>query len=333
MACVCKNNKEIPSDMILGNLLYYSLVDMKMSETDLENIFVANSIPEKYIRKIGKADAFRRATASIKNDTFAIVGQNGEVVKAKVEVDEVNSDINGVKRIMGIKAVNNLHESINYDAVATFEFDRKTEMMSYNLTTTNPLIQQYVQQYCMEVSNKYTEWSQYHNKDTIRNTVLRIVNDTHPVCLTSTGLCKFVPRTQSSLLYSLKDALNEMSSFAVEQGRENSMEIIPLINTEEEQSLIKDASQKEIQEDLYNFTQELKELLQNKQTLSTKSVNSYLLKFKDMYDKITDYENLLGNYMDVIKQQLKASIQLVNSNQNKSFDTDEYEEERVANEE
>ena len=39
-----KSNQEIPQDMLLGNLLFTNLIDMKIAATDLAAIFQKNNI-------------------------------------------------------------------------------------------------------------------------------------------------------------------------------------------------------------------------------------------------------------------------------------------------
>ena len=63
---LCKTNQEIPQDMLLGNLLFTNLIDMKIPVSDLTGIFKSNNIPESYVKTISQADAFRRASSSIK---------------------------------------------------------------------------------------------------------------------------------------------------------------------------------------------------------------------------------------------------------------------------
>lgn len=308
---ICQSNKDIPVDMTLGNLLYYSLSDVKIKEQELMDLFSMNKIPTSYIRKISTPDAFRRASSSIKNTTIFITDSTtGETMKTKVEVDEVKSDDTGIKRIIGIKAIDEKNEDISYIPVATVEFFRKNETVA---TYVEPAYasNQNICDLCDEIENKYAEWSVYHTKDTVRNTILRIINDTHPVSLTPTGLCKFVPRSHTDLLYSLKETLKEMENYCINPGEHNFMEVIPVINTEEQQGLIMDASKRELKEELFGFTQELKDVLQVRQTLSSRTVASYLERFKTLSEKVSDYENLLGNYLGFLKTQITDAVSLV----------------------
>ena len=97
---LCKTNQEIPQDMLLGNLLFTNLIDMKIPASDLTGIFKANNIPEHYVKDISKVDAFRRASSSIKNRIFFITDTNGNPEKVHVEIDEVKCDTDSIKRII-----------------------------------------------------------------------------------------------------------------------------------------------------------------------------------------------------------------------------------------
>ena len=310
---LCKTNQEIPQDMLLGNLLFTNLIDMRIPVADLISIFQSNNIPDSYVRTISEADAFRRASSSIKNRILLL---NAATEKVRVEVDEVKSDYEGIKRIIGVKKVDEVAEDISYQPVGEIIFNRTN-----NLCTATPLFApgdvdyQAIRDLCDEVENKYQDWSVYHNKDTVRNIINRIVSDTHPVNLMPTGLCKFIPQTSTDLLYNLKQALTEMQSYAsTPTMNRNIMEIIPVIDTEEQRNLIEKNFTTEITDELFSFTQELKDVLQKKQVLSTRTANAYIEKFNILKAKAKEYESLLGIYVDSIYTQIKDSLDLVDQN-------------------
>lgn len=299
--------------MLLGNLLFTNLIDMRISVADLISIFRSNNIPDSYVRAISEADAFRRASSSIKNRILLF---NAATEKVRVEVDEVKSDYEGIKRIIGVKKVDEVAEDISYQPVGEIIFNRTN-----NLCTATPLFApgdadyQAIRDLCDEVENKYQDWSVYHNKDTVRNIINRIISDTHPVNLMPTGLCKFIPQTSTDLLYNLKQALIEMQSYAsTPTMSRNIMEIIPVIDTEEQRNLIEKNFTAEITDELFSFTQELKDVLQKKQVLSTRTANAYIEKFNILKAKAKEYESLLGIYVDSIYTQIKDSLDLVDQN-------------------
>lgn len=309
-----QTNQSIPKDMLLGNLLFTTLTDMTIPENDLISIFQKNQIPESYVRKISYSDAYRRASSSIKNRIVYMNNVNGGVDKVRIEVDEVKSDTDGIKRIIGVKKVDEIAEDIKYQPIGEIIFNR-----SNNFCSATPFLApgdadfQTFRDLCNEVENKYQEWSVFHNKDTVKNIINRIISDTHPVNLMPTGLCKFIPSNSMDLLYHLKDALNEMSVYSSNKS-ENVIEIIPVIDTDEQRNLIEKNFVSEITTELFDFTQELKDVLSKKATLSTRSAASYIEKFNTLKEKAQEYENLLGTYVGAIYTQITEALDLVDAN-------------------
>lgn len=319
-----KTNQEIPQDMLLGNLLFTNLIDMKIPVSDLTNIFKSNNIPESYVRAISQADAFRRASSSIKNRVMYMYGEDGYKLngpnsqqKVRIEVDEVRNDVDSIKRIIGIKKVDEAQEDIKYEPIAQIIFNRTNGTCVGTPTVANTHDDfAAIMTLCQEVEDKYDDWSVYHNKDTVRNIINRIISDTHPVNLMPTGLCKFIPQASRDMLYNLKEALTEMNQYYIGPNVRgaNIMEIIPVIDTDDQRELIEKNFTAEITDELFGFTQELKDVLAKRQTLSTRSAAAYIDKFNLLKAKAKEYESLLGIYVDAIHQQIKDSLDLVDAN-------------------
>lgn len=306
---ICNTNKEIPQEMLLGNLIFINLTDMVVAESDIKQLFKNHNIPEKYVRDISQADAFRRASSSIKNRSVVMGGED-----YKINVDEVRSDADGIKRIVGVKKIDSAKEDVSYESVAEIVFHRDTGSVSTMEMPFCPDIN-VVHTLCEEVSNKYAEWSVYHNKDTVRNIINRIIQDTHPINLMPTGLCKFTPNTSAPLLYSLKDCLNEMSRYSVDVHRENIMEVIPVIDTSEQRGLVEKNFKVELTDELSGFVNELRDVLQKKQKITSRSAAAYIERFNMYQEKIKDYENLLGIYSGSLRAQISEGLQLINDSQ------------------
>ena len=247
------------------------------------------------------------------NRTLYVSGTNGSNDKVHVEIDEIKCDSDSIKRIIGIKRVDEVNEDIQYQPVGEIIYTRTSNVcVATPLCAPGDADYQVLRDLCDEVEVKYTDWSVYHNKDTVRNIINRIIADTHPVNLMPTGLCKFIPQPSTDLLYHLKDALEEMSSYG--SGGRNILEIIPVIDTEEQRELVEKNFTAEITNELFGFTQELKEVLIKKQTLSTRTAASYIDKFNLLKQKAKEYESLLGIYVDSIHQQITESLELVDTN-------------------
>ena len=130
-----------------------------------------------------------------------------------------------------------------------------------------------------------------------------------------TGLCKFVPQGSTDLLYHLKEALSDLSLYRDKSSSgDNIMEIIPVIDTDEQRNLVEKNFTAEITNELFAFTQELKDVLTKKQSLSTRTASSYIDKFNTLKSKAQEYESLLGVYVQSIHTQITDALELVDKN-------------------
>lgn len=307
-------SSDIPERLLLGSLVFANLADMKVPAKDMETIFRSNGVPEKYVRSISPADAYRRATSSVKNKSINIMGDNGFIQPVRVEIDEVRCDSDTIKRVVGIKSVDTDTEDVGYESVGEIIFQRANNTcVSMSLKSSLDVNFQKYEDLMDTVVDRYNEWSVYHNKATVKNIITRIISDMHPVNLMPTGLCKFIPKQSSQDLYNLKAALYEMSAYAIDKTAPgNIMEIIPVVDTEEQRSLIEKNFQKEMTDELFGLTQDIKQKLSSNKAVSSRSIAAYTEKFRMLKDKISDYNGLMDIYTETIELQLKAAMDLVN---------------------
>lgn len=314
---LCTTNKEIPQEMLLGNLLFMNLTDMKIPAADLLNIFKSNGLPEDYVRKISAADAYRRASSDLKGRKIWWDDGNGTVQdECRVEVDEVKCDVDSIKRIVGIKHIIESSEEVDYMPIAELTFNRANQgVASLALVAQGSINYPEVEKLMMMFESNFNEWSVYHNKATVRNIISRVVADTHPINLMPTGLCKFTPANHGDTLYALKNALGEMSMYGTNSnGNENVVEIIPIIDTDEQRSLVERNYTMEVTDEMSRLVTELRTVLANKASINSRTAASYIEKFRFLKDKADDYGNLLNVYTQALQTQLADAIRLVNDN-------------------
>ena len=314
MPALYQNNQDVPEEMLLGNLLFYNLVDMTVEENDLIDVFNNNAMSQSYLRKISHADAFRRASSSIKNEKVIYNDDSGDQFDGRINVDEVTNDKMYIKRIIGVRVLNDQKEEVSYTQLGSVSYDRANDCCSIYI---EPIANHYVinvSALFKEIEDRYNLWSSYHNHDTVKNTVNRIVDSMHPIALMPTGICKFIPKTSKDTLYSLKGVLNDLSEYSDNKNEENTVEIIPILDTQEHRDLVNKMYEEEIEETLYNYSMELADILKQRSTLSPRQANTYLERYKELSAKAQDYQNLLGTYTENIQAQLKAAIQLIDDN-------------------
>ena len=308
------NNIDVPDEMLLGNLLFMNVTDMTASPNEIKNIFAKNGLDEDYVRQIHASDAFRRATSSIKHRKIAVPGEP----EIRTEITEVTCDKNIIKRILTFRSIDEVAEEVEYENVAEIIFNRSSESLKVivysNFIAANSTLSAEAQKLCHEAEKTYYDWKTYHNRDTIRNIINRIVDDMHPVNLMPTGICKFIPKKYSDTVNGLKGSLEDLNSFTNKPEAENIVETIPVIDTSEQRDLIRKNAESEIYEEMFAITQELKDIIVSKNLIPKKTAMSYAQKLKVIREKISDYNSLIALYDGAIMTQLKEAVKLIDEN-------------------
>ena len=317
MPALYQDNKDIPEDMLLGSLLFYNLTSMTISENELLDIFNNNNLSQQYVRKISPADAFRRATSSIKNEKVVYTDDNGDQFDGRINVDEVVNDNMYVKRIVGVRVLNDQKEEVSYTQLGSITYDRANDCCATYLEPTSTHYVANISFLFTQVETRYMAWSTYHNHDTIKNIINRIVDSMHPIALMPTGICKFIPKISKDTLYALNGVINDLSQFSDNGIDENTVEIIPILDTQEHRKLVNKVYEDEIQESLLSYSMELSEILKQKQKLSPRQASTYIEKYKELMAKVKDYESLLGTYQENINFQLKNALKFIDDNVDK----------------
>ena len=305
---IYNSNADIPKEMLLGNLLFMNIKDMKLSEKELNDEFVAAGLSSSYINKIKPSDVFRRATSSIKGKS-CILTKSG--IKSVINIDEVCSDNDKIIRIASLHGIDEKNEDIEFEKMLSFRFDRYTKKMKFTISSQH--LSNDALQIAQEVEARFNEWCIYHNKDTIRNLINRIVTSMHPVNLMPTGICKFIPLNSSDTLHKLHKLISNMSVYCINQGDENLVEIIPIIDTKDQRDLITKNYSLEITEEMNDLASALSKVI-SKGSLTSKQASAYINKFAELKQKANEYDDMLGIYSENIQKQIKVSLDLINDN-------------------
>jgi len=304
---IARSNKDLDPQMILGHLSFYTIGDLRISETELEQIFDNNGLPRHFIKKISKIDAFRRATSAAKSTIE--VDYNGQKVKAKLEVDEVRCDQSGIVRLLGRKIVDDNQAEVSYETVGRIDFVRGANVVTTGANAVYATEYDY-ENVLKDVQSRFQDWSVYHTKDTVRNLAVSIIKSLYPVNLMPSGVAKFIPKTQQGNLYALQGVVRDLARF----GTGNAFEIIPVIDTDEQRDLVDRMAKDDIKGEMNQFVEELKGVITLKQTIPQSTAKTYVLKFRELQTKVQEYEGLMGTYMQVLRTQIQKSLEFVDNN-------------------
>ncbi len=317
MGALCTSNKNIPQELILGNLMFVSLNEMSVPYNDLTFIFHQNNIPDHYARSISAADAYRRASSDLKRHKMSWMNDaTGETQVSYVNVDEVKCTPDVIKRVAGFKVLDDQQQSgIDYIPFAELCFDRKNESVHTQIfSALNGVNYGEAEKICKVFTDNFSEWSVFHTRTTIRNILTRILNDTHPINILPTGLCKFTPKVHTDTLHNIRNAILDLNKYVINNNEANTAEIIPVIDTEEQRDLVNRTFTNEVTNEMEILIRDLRFILQTKGPLSSRTAASYIERFRFLREKADDYSKLLNIYTQALQDQLKEAIELVNDN-------------------
>jgi hypothetical protein len=298
-----RSNKDIDPSLLLGNLLFLNMTDLTIHKDDLTNLFKKHNLPLTFMpNEIKPHDAYRRAT---QRAAQAIeINYNGAKTKAKLLVREVVADQKKVERHLVREVIDTQQQKPLYISAGKMIFNRDTELMEISWDP-GYLTEYDYKQVLTDIQTLYTEWTEYHTKDTVRNIVNKIVKSMHPVSVMQGGRAQFIPKVNQDMLYDLKSMIEELPGGSI-------AEIIPMIDSTDQRDLITKNLEQEVLADVDRLLNDFNEVLQ-KETIRKDTFKRYAAAVIELQEKTEKYENLLASKMEVLNQQLRAALSKVQS--------------------
>lgn len=293
-----KTNQDIPKELLLGYLSFTALdKDIKITKDQLEQKFqdegLDRFLPELELRD---HDVFRRATSGYQNHVLA--EGNGE--KKKLLVREIQSDSAEVVRMLVREHVKKGDEP-QYDVVATITLDRNNGTINHSIRNSatdfnyGGLVQ--------EIKDSYQDLRTNFNKESVSNLITRITNQLRPVSIIPNGRGKFVPGEHNDTLEGLKAIVETLD--------DSTMELIPLINTEEQRDLVEKGVNKQTQNEMNQMIFEVSQILSGKEEMTKRKYKSLVKRAKDLQENVKYYEDILYRKSVLSKQFKQLNQQLM----------------------
>lgn len=294
---------ELDPSMLLGHLLFLNLDEVKIHKDDLATLFAKHQLSSTFLpEEIKPHDAYRRASS--KAAQTIEVNVNGAVQKAKLLVRETKKDDKIVVRNLVRELLDEKNADANYVTVGKMTFDRKNEAMQISWDA-NFLGEHDYKKVLEDTSDLYTEWTQFHTKDTVRNILNRVVKSMYPVNIMQGGRAQFIPKANTDLLYNMKAVVEDLPGGSL-------AEVVHMVDTADQRSLITKNLEKEVLYDVDRLLNDFGELL-TQPTIRSSTLKRYARAVIELQEKTSEYEKLLSSKMDVITLQLQTALTKVQS--------------------
>ncbi len=285
---------------------FHSIADLRIHHTDLANIFVQYGLPQKLVpTKIKPHDAYRRATKSA--ESAIKIDRNGKQLKARLLVREVKSDSNLVIRHLVREVVDEKDVKLYHDTVGEMILDRKTNLL--DTSVYHAFANEYPYDRLMNgVLVLYKDYCEYHNRETFNNIVRRLIDSMHNISILENGRATFIPRSKRSQLDAFVDVVADLAPYHTDSKSKSVVEIIPIIDTAEQRKMIADRIEQDIHMNVDDLMGNFIELLDGDRDVSLRSVQRYAQKFVLLDEKLNEYEEIVHQKMDVIRDQLSHAM-------------------------
>ena len=300
-----QTNKELDQSLLLGHLLFLSMDEVKIHKDDLGLLFQKHQISSSFLpHEIKPHDAYRRATSRAQGPIEVMI--NGKHHKARLLVRETKKDDKVVVRNLVRELLDEQNAEADYVTVGKLTFDRNND--SLNISWDANYLGEYdYKKVLEETRDLFNEWTQFHTKETVRNIMNRVIKSMYPVSITNGGRAQFIPKMNQDLLYSLKAVVEELPG--------NSLaEVIPMIDTVDQRSLISKNFEKEVLFEVDKLLEEFAEIIKGG-AIRKSTLKRYAGLVVEMQGKTQHYESLLQNKMSVLNQQLTTAMNLVQTAQ------------------
>jgi hypothetical protein len=291
------NNAAIDRDQLLGYMAFYYMPGVKLKQVELEAIFAGNQMDDKYLpKKIYGNDAFRRVTGKIRGSVnvtqYDPNTSSNNLVEARLNIDEVRNDNDEIVRTLGRKIINSANDTVEYETVGKFVYDKHSESASYDVDTQYANEYDWEGQYFIPTCHEYTDAMIYHSRDTLRTIVNRIFQAQNPVTIIKGAY--FIPLKYEDELMALNGVINDLAKYATDTGELPEMRIIPLLDTVEQRELIEKKASGELSKQLDDIMVELATTLTDQKELKNVTLLRLNTTFQSLRDKTNEYSALLN---------------------------------------
>ena len=285
------SNQNIDRNALLGYMVFYYMSDIRLKQVELEGIFNKNMMPAGYLpQKIFGHDAFRRVTGKIRGSVG--INVNGAQQTAKLNIDEVRNDNDEIVRAVGRKIIDTQTESVAYETVGMLIYDKASEDVTYSMISGFESEFDYETNYMIPTLTAYTDAMVYHNSDTVRTIVNRVLQAQNPVTIIKGAY--FIPKTHEGEMMALKGVITDLANYANQAKDLPDMRIIPLLDTVEQRDLITRKASNEFARELDDITVELTEVLVSNKELKDITLLRLNNTFQALRDRTNEYSALLN---------------------------------------
>lgn len=275
----------------LGSLLWYTIVDCRITKETLTELFTGIGLDSTYLpNDINPRDAFRRASKKMESLRRMDLG-HGQYLN--ILVREVKMTRTKLTRQMVREIVDSKNKRLEYTPVAELvhHYNRTAGTDRLDINELEPLLEQEGQAISL-LPYEYEANKLNYNGNNIREVVARILADCDPVSVRPSGGVYFVPQEHEATIQRLQQFVKELAPFAV-NGTRSSMHTVPVVDAEEQREMVRESLEAQVEKEAEALIKEMTEVIRDGRKVSTRLAAGFADRARKLSATIKQYETTL----------------------------------------
>jgi hypothetical protein len=167
-----------------------------------------------------------------------------------------------------------------------------------------------------KMADTFDDFVLYHNRDTVRSLINKVIRSTNPVSIVAHSSGKFVPKKSKAMLDNVKGLLLDLRKFSSEQDCR--MEVIPIIDSAEQRELVARRASIELSSELDDVVTDFADHLKKNEGLGMDAAQRLIGRAVEVQEKALEYEKLVSVRLSVLRSQLERFMCQITVNANYS---------------
>lgn len=290
---------QLPSEVLLGNLVIYTITDGNYSLPDLTALWTSLALPASYLPVATKPiDAFKRATTEVHDYEYPM--PDGNV--AHVLVRDVHSDTEVLVRHLVREVRDKEAQRLSFATIGTATFYRPSTDSAgrtrpgserFKLHVDNaklePNERESMQALIDEVSGRYDRYVNFLDGQKVRAMVRGFLGRLNAIAVKPSVY--FVHNSRTSELEKLREVVNTLGG--------SSMHHLPIVDLPSQRAMVIEAFQTEAVASLEHIVKEIQRVRSSRSTITADAYAKIKTEYDDTLKRTREYSRLLGSVRDM----------------------------------
>lgn len=279
---------ELPLDMTLGFISWYSISNPKVTHTDVAATMERLGMTVAKPKAPRKGDAFKRACRYSERKGVPIPGTNHH---ANFLIRHVAQSALEVERHLVLEEVDEENRKLGYDVCAELVFDRVNDQLKIRQKKLGPDKDALVGQVLIELAEEFEDAQTFLDPQKLRLIMRDQLAAMRSVNVRPYGSVYFFPARYADMGHALEE-------FAGSLGDGCSFHTLPLVNTAKQREMIRGAFTTAIHEEASQVAEELARAIDNGKKLSDREFGEYRARYARLMENVADYKLLVDDQLE-----------------------------------